>query len=1418
VKSNAVAIVGIAGRFPGAVDIPSFWRLLRNGEEGITFFSRQELLEAGVSESLLDETNFVAARGVVRDYDRFDAPFFNISAGEAAQLDPQQRIFLECAWQAIEDAGYTLESIGARAAVFGGSGANTYLLQHLAESAPNAAGVLPFLLANEKDYLATRTAYKLNLKRAAISVQTACSTSLVAVHLACQNLLNGECDSALAGGVTIRVPQLTGYKYQEQGIFSPDGHCRPFDARAGGTVDSSGCGVVMLKRLEDALGDGDNIRAVILGSAINNDGSTKAGFTAPSVEGQIEVIAEAQAMAQASPESVTFVEGHGTATILGDPIECEALTRAFRAGTAKRQFCALGSVKSNVGHTDAAAGVAGLIKTVLALENGVVPATLHFTRPNPHINFGDSPFFVNSQPWKWGSQQPRRAGVSSFGVGGTNVHVVLEEAPPRERYPSAARRHFLFLSARSEAALDRMSRNLADHLEAHPELHLPDVAFTLRKGRECFEQTRLLECNDAADAIRKLREPQEQGAKPELCAADVAPGRRVSLPPYSFERRRYWLDPKKTQAAQRSSNIDTWFHTPIWKRSFPAGRVRNGTGSCLIFADGAGIGSLVAAEYEKAGCEVTIVTAGKDYRRISDREIVIDAFERRHYERLLTDMSRMPAQVIHSWSVGGNTDIAFGLRSLVSLAKAAGARAGQRPLDIAVVTSGVLKVAAEKSLFPENAAVLGAVKVIPQEYPHIRCRLIDLDHDEAQRDRAGTTEQLLLEMGLANPSAEVALRDGERWERAYVPNPLSRNRRCATPGGLYLITGGAGAIGMAFAECLAETPGVNLVLSGRSSESARAGDLERLRGLGADVHYQCADVTDRGRMEKLFHWIEQRWKRLDGVIHCAGVPGGGLIQGRDWEAMQTVLAPKMEGARLLAELLGNRPLDFFLLCSSMTAIRGGVGQIDYCAANAFLDAFAQAMPRRWRPVAVNWDAWSGFGMAAGRGMTQTPLAVRHPLLESERSDARGDRVFESSFALTKQWELNEHRVSSTGVLPGAAFVEMALAAFGQSGHGPCRLEAMSYLGLLFVNEGDVAHVSTSLSTEGRRATFRIREFVPGLANQRELARGAITGLPVKERARRPLPAFEGEPSTLPAPPLPVYLGPHWQCDLAVTFEGNSGAALIEIKSEFAEELHHYRLHPAMLDVATGFAIEHFGGGLYLPMYFESLTVYGSRLTRRIVSHAVLKSRTRDTLVFDVVITDADGFELVDVTGYTVRRVTVEELSRKVEPRPIAPGAGISPQEGKEACRRILAAVEVRQISVTPYPLDIHEYLTETPASTGSNVQDSPFEMLTAAWRKVLGVASVGPSDDFFELGGDSIVALQIIAELNEAGLHLSPGDFFEHPTIAGLATIVKRKDGLTDSVSSRGTPPIAAATVDDFPFAQLSPDELTGIMEKFEEQ
>jgi acyl transferase domain-containing protein len=510
---GGIAIVGMVGRFPGAGDLETFWRNICDGTESITQFSEADIDTSGLDPAVVKNPAYVKARGVVDGIEMFDPAFFGISGREALLLDPQQRLFMECCWEALEGAGYDPRAFRGPIGVYGGATLSSYqahLYAHL-DLLPNP-DTLSIAMGNELPYMTTRVSYKLDLKGPSFPVQTACSTSLVAVHLACQALLNGECDLALAGAVSVRLPQNSGYWYQEDGILSPDGHCRSFDAGAAGTVFSNGIGVVALKRLEDAVADRDTILAIVRGSSINNDGARRASFTAPGVYGQSKVIGDALVAANVPADTITYLEAHGTATSLGDSIEIQALNKAFTRTTSRNQFCAIGTVKANIGHLDTAAGVAGLIKTALMMQHRQLPPSAMFQRPNPDLRLETTPFYVNTELREWQVPEgtPRRAGLSSFGFGGTNAHLIVEEAPEPEPTDTSREYQLVLLSAETSGSLERASTNLANFFARRPATDLADAAYTLQVGRRAFRNRRAVVCRstDEARTLLENRDPR----------------------------------------------------------------------------------------------------------------------------------------------------------------------------------------------------------------------------------------------------------------------------------------------------------------------------------------------------------------------------------------------------------------------------------------------------------------------------------------------------------------------------------------------------------------------------------------------------------------------------------------------------------------------------------------------------------------------------------------------------------------------------------------------------------------------------------------------------------------------------------------------------------------------------------------------
>jgi acyl transferase domain-containing protein/acyl carrier protein len=1354
-----IAIIGMSCRFPGARGPEEFWQRLAAGDELISRFSNEDLLSSGVDEASLDDPSYVTAEGVIEGIDLFDAAFFGFNPREAEVMDPQQRLFLEAAWEALENAAYDPGTYRGRIGVYAGSSLNAYQLNSL-YSSPGVAelvGAFQASIGGSRDHLPTQVSYRLNLTGPSINVQTACSTSLVAVHLACQALLGRECDIALAGGVSIAVPHGHGYRFEAGGILSPDGHCRAFDADAAGTVPGSGLGIIVLKRMSDAMADGDLIHAVIKGTAVNNDGALKAGYTAPSVEGQASVVQEALAMANVDATSIQYIEAHGTGTPLGDPIEVAAITQAFRSYTDRKKFCRIGSVKTNIGHLDAAAGVAGLIKTVLALEHGQMPPSLHFKEPNPQIDFAESPFYVGSalSDWKRGDD-PRRAGVSSFGIGGTNAHVILEEAPPaaaaRAATNAARPCELIVISAMTPSALDTAARNLMDRMRERPELNLHDVAYTLQVGRKGFVHRRVIVCQGIEDAVAKLEsvdqpvalsgealegrrvafvfpgqgsqyagmakdtydiEPsfrstvdrcceflkgptgvdlrdflfarkedsqEEQDAldhtslaqpalfviqyalarwwmdvgvipdsmighsigeyvaaclsgvigledalllvaergklmgrveggamlavtlgeeavravlnghnrvslaavngpdmtvvsgaaehiaeidevmrakgvvtkrlhvshafhsemmdavldefqrrvesvklhppkipyisnttgtwitaeqattpsyysghlrktvrfsdgiqnlleEPDRILLEIGPGqaikgigtlaaardgnrmtlrslrhpkeqtndyafmlsalgrlwvsgvqvdwqafhshqsqRRVQLPTYPFERRRYWIEPgqqpdrQPEQGQTRNTNQAQWFYVPSWKRlPLPDPVIsdeRQRNANWLILADSLGIGAEMARVLRQEGRTAVLVRPDGPSDGGDSEDYSIDPANRDGYVGILRNLRmarRFPLVIVHLWNITPDWNdrvlsdtyddaLTYSFSSLVLLAQAIGEEAPEERVELLVASNGLYEVVGTESLMPAKALMLGPCRVIPLEYPNISCRGIDFSFPPLPAATPlGLAGHLIDEAAVPAADSTVAYRGRHRWVQTFEQVSFEQPSNLAPlrPEGVYLLTGGLGDAEFAFAKHAAETARAKLVLLGvpelpdraewqriiaeaeDTAEGRAIGRILELELLGATVLVKSADVTDAPAVKAALQQVRGEFGPVNGVIHSAFKVGGGMIQLKTIESAAEVLGPKAKGTIVIHELLKDDPLDFFVIFSTSLAITGVFGQVDYCAANAFADAFSWYRESRLNAPAlsVNWDitaweTWQENAMAA----------------------------------------------------------------------------------------------------------------------------------------------------------------------------------------------------------------------------------------------------------------------------------------------------------------------------------------------------------------------------------------------------------------------------------------------------------------------
>lgn len=920
--SGAIAIVGMAGRFPGAPSISAFRRMLFESEHGI-----QRLMPGDNDPRMAAEPGYVPARGVLQGADLFDAALFGIAPRDAAMLDPQQRVFLECCWTALEDAGRAPQGPDcATAGLFASASMATHWL---AAAAGSGLGGLGGVAAVDKDLLTGRVAYHLGLGGPTVGVQTACSSSLVAVHMAVQALIAGECDMALAGGVSVTVPLRMGYLHQPGGVSSPDGTCRPFTAIGEGTVKGDGAGVVVLRRLADAVADGDDIRAVILGSAVTNDGRARAGFAAPGMAGQARVVRLALQLAGVAPGEIGYVEGHGTATQVGDAIELRALAETFGRRSGDEEPPVLGAAKAHIGHLDAAAGVAGLIKTVLALRDGMIPPALHPAPPHPDL--AASGFVLAGSVRAWPARSgPRRAGVSAFGLGGTNAHLVLEQAPPLSPRRKMAGPHPLVLTARTREGLAELSASMRDWLQARPEVDLGDLAHTLAQGRMPQVWRQVVVAATVAEAVAGFGEPLPE--RPADAAWPAPPaGRRISAPTTPFERVRHWLEAEPDRLAEADRLLVAgWRNQPV--------AMAESRGPWLVMVVGRR-GASLAEELRRTGQDVEVVERPEDVPALAARGF-------------------RPAHLLHAMALGDPPPPQDrGVVGLPAWVQALGLAGWFEGAALLIATGQAVAVGGERRLYPEHAGLAAVPATLMAEHPALRCACVDLG---ASEDAAA---RLLSEAGAEVPL--VAWRHGRRWVRDWQPLPMMKTVPLRE-GGVWLITGGTGGIGLLLARHLARKARARLVLAGRSTDRPEvAAAVAEIAALGGAAEVVAADLAQPGSADRLVRLALDRFGALHGVIHAAGLAEGGMVQGLAPDAVVAHHAVKPVAALALAEALAGRPLDRFVLCGSHAGAFGAFGQYGYATANAALAGVAEALcaTGRREAVAIHWDRWQGVGMA-----------------------------------------------------------------------------------------------------------------------------------------------------------------------------------------------------------------------------------------------------------------------------------------------------------------------------------------------------------------------------------------------------------------------------------------------------------------------
>ncbi|MBC6447353.1 SDR family NAD(P)-dependent oxidoreductase [Actinokineospora xionganensis] len=1102
---SAVALVGMSGRFPGAGSVDELWRNLLAGVKGLQELTDEQLRDAGVEPGQLADPRYVRVGGPLRDLDRFDAGVFGISPREAETMDPQHKLFLECSWEALESAGYCPTDTPGQVAVFGGSGFPDYIVQNIQHLAGEPGGALLMAVGNERDSLASLVSYKLGLRGPAISVQTFCSTSLVSVHLACQSLLTYECDMAVAGGAYTPLPQPTGYVYEPGGITSPDGRVRSFDAEANGTVMGSGVGVVALKRMSEAISDGDVIHAVILGSAANNDGRVRAGYTAPGVDGQAEVIDAALGVAGVKPETIGYVECHATGTMLGDSIELAAMNRVFTQ--AREVPCVLGTLKPSLGHLDRASGVTGLMRAAMNLKHELLPATPDYRDPNPALATSLDRFTVLSEHQAWAAgPHPRRAGVSSFGLGGTNAHVVLEQAPPRPVRPHRAGPHLLAFSAADADALAAVTERLAGHLAEHTGDDLADVAFTLQMSRCGFALRRAVVVADHADAVAALGDPerwidgktQRRNPKVRLLgpeestrrlaalgarvvdeeAEDVldivvepgedgflaalaalwqagsvldwpalhgGAGRRVELPTYPFQRKRYWIDAKPRAfdvpdvwwsaptTTTRTYDRAQWTYLPTWQRKpRPLAdldeRLR-AAGPWLVFS-GDERGEALVEHLTHSGVEVTTVRPGDRFDQDETGDFTVRVDEPGDMAELIGSLLVGPRTIVHGFSLGSaeagpdamahfDAEQHRGFYSVMALARELVDNTGAAArIELVVLTSGAVDVAGSDLRHPEHATLAALAPTLAQENPRLRTRHIDVDAGDLARL---TTP--VLAASVDGHDGPVAVRAGELWLRRYQPFPieeLTDQTRPVKDGDAVLITGGLGDIGMVLARHLASRYGCKLVLTARSPLPPREqwqdflaavpeggertarhiGNVLDLESRGATVLALSANVADVEDMRGVVRTAVDAFGGIDVVVHAAGVQDGQYFTFAhliERDACEAHFLAKVKGFHVLQTVLADQAPHRRITLSSLAAVLGGMALAPYAAANAALDAYTRsarlAGEGRW--VTVDWDTWNVDPQRLeGHGPSVTDFAMvpAEAVDVFERTLSAGDQV------------------------------------------------------------------------------------------------------------------------------------------------------------------------------------------------------------------------------------------------------------------------------------------------------------------------------------------------------------------------------------------------------------------------------------------
>ncbi|NEZ41835.1 beta-ketoacyl synthase N-terminal-like domain-containing protein [Paenibacillus alvei] len=1081
-SSRDVAIIGMSLQMPQANNPDAFWQNIRDKVDSVRLPSASRQKQAKRYAAVAYGTDYQAKfyKGACLDnIDSFDYRFFNLSPREASLMDPNQRLFLQTVFSAIEDAGYDGRKLaGSRTGIYVGYGDDGEYSRMLQLLEPDAMSVA--LAGNIRSIIASRISYLLDLKGPSMLIDTACSSSLVAIHQACQSLRAGECDMAIAGSVKTYILPLD--TSQRIGIESSDGRTRSFDDYSDGTGPGEGVAALILKPLPQAVRDGDAIYAIIKGSAVNQDGSS-IGITSPNVLSQEDVLIQAWRDAGIEPQSIGYLEGHGSGTELGDPIEVDAIQRAFRRYTDKNQFCALGSIKSNIGHLDHAAGIAGVIKAVLALKHKELPPNLHFDKPNARIDFIRSPVYVNDRVKHWPRDAtPRRCGVSSFGMSGTNCHIVLQEAPEPGSTSYPEREELLLLSAKTREALLHLVKRYTAFLHEHAPIPLTEICYTANTGRIHHPWRLAVRCSSISDLQSKLGSIEAHGLKhrpehglycgmveeadakdsiypadralPELAELFVKGGEVIweacypfhvnkrNLPTYPFEASSCWLNLPVLPEEQK-------FHTLKWtQEQLPAAANKSDMGTVLAIVDKSGFGAKLVKKWRSKGRRVIEVEAIPDIHnmKLNDYRYVIDGSEEGYRFVLKSVEAERLTKIVHmgcldcdnhprSLAELENT-LHAGLYSLFYFVKSLAVQQRSQPIELILTARYAQEVnQLEPQIYPEHAALFGLGKVVGLENPQLKCRAVDWD-DETP------LAAILQELEASPDSYHVAYRGGERYAEQFAP--LLPEEEQDVPlqmhtDGIYVITGGTGGIGLETAKYFAAKAPINLALLNRTplpdrsqwpsiltdasqtSTARKIAAIMEIEQLGAKVHPYSADVADYEAMRELFAALRAKHGSIRGIVHGAAVGGAGFLLNRQEAKFCEVVRPKIQGTWILDECTQHDQLDFFILYSSATTLTGGLGEGDYTAANAYLDAFQAYRNRQGkRTQTINWVSWAETGMSYEHGVADDDLFEKLTNAEGiEALDTIIRKGIQHSFvgAIAYRSEYRNENLMQHGILP-----------------------------------------------------------------------------------------------------------------------------------------------------------------------------------------------------------------------------------------------------------------------------------------------------------------------------------------------------------------------------------------------------------------